>query len=841
VPTSFVYDDSADFLTWSGSRRVRSGVMRLAFKDSSAFIGTNLAGISLHYRWGTLQSHINSPDDGRSAIASPTSGDVAFTDDGIAADSEGGHLLVPSPQSAFKYLYEPDNATPVPVPPASIGVVDSMWMASWVKVDAASFGVIFGGHFVADPEGVAEGQFATCSLGVITRLGRTYFVLSMQRREHGGDGGRLLSQCDVTSLEGRWAHVGVHAFYRKDNTARYIHIRWFINGQFVSEETGSIDSFGSLFRSDGALQLFQSDAIAPSILAARRSVPDWSSFEPWGDTEIVYQYQSEIDEFLLAFCHPIEAEGGGPLVSQSWDLLEEVFVASRHPDPSHDSIESDQFILLSPVINSGAGAGTAIVAAKITFTFPTIATGQFLAFATRASGTTFDPTDPTVPWTEWRIVNVSESGVKIDWHGEGLGDYVQIRLRLLPSADGRALYSPAISRVEVEVDTSNWVAGSLSVPCEFTVIPYMDVPSQILVYTSGHLDVPCELPITAQGTPLNVPCELVVMASLGVPCEITIYSYLGVPCEIVIYDPATTVAGTFDVPCEIAVTSPEWVPGSFDVSCEIVIRARLDVPAEIQVLTFTVPCEISVQRAGQIDVPCEVDVPPETPGGVDPLNADVVEGAWQPQSLIHFSWGSASWATSPVVAYHWRVDRTAASAASGTWAATATTHAAVELNSGAYGGGTWYIHVAAKNALGYFGPTSHYQVRWNRPPGRPGGFMAVNGQDTLAAVPVAPSRGSPVFTWGPSDDPDGGLPEYQVQFSTRPDFAIDPGTGQSSIIFQVTRPINSWTMGQAFGLGLFFWRVRANDGYELSDWSPIGAFRLNKPPNRPRDLVVRQP
>jgi hypothetical protein len=98
--------------------------------------------------------------------------------------------------------------------------------------------------------------------------------------------------------------------------------------------------------------------------------------------------------------------------------------------------------------------------------------------------------------------------------------------------------------------------------------------------------------------------------------------------------------------------------------------------------------------------------------------------------------------------------------------------------------------------------------------------------DTAVLTPSA----AQMVTWLASTDSDGDTPTYTVQVAdndlmTAP-FLEETTTGLTSSAFDTT------------GLGCFYWRVNATDGYESSAWSDTFSFCANNAPGMPDSLAV---
>jgi hypothetical protein len=223
------------------------------------------------------------------------------------------------------------------------------------------------------------------------------------------------------------------------------------------------------------------------------------------------------------------------------------------------------------------------------------------------------------------------------------------------------------------------------------------------------------------------------------------------------------------------------------------------------------------------------------------IHANVEEATWQTESLIQFTWDPAAPGFSPVTEYHTVLDQDPNTIVGDQHQNTIGFFRDFNLEN-ENGSGIYYFHVAAKNAVNKYGPTTHYAVYYNRIPSIPTIPMLVNNIDTLANFPIIGATIDLNFEWGQSyDDDELDAISYHLQIATEPDFGLTP-LNTSSIIHEqhnipsYTHIINSETFVPS---GTYYWRVRAYDGKQYSlGWSPVGHFTVNTPPLPPTNLLV---
>jgi hypothetical protein len=133
-------------------------------------------------------------------------------------------------------------------------------------------------------------------------------------------------------------------------------------------------------------------------------------------------------------------------------------------------------------------------------------------------------------------------------------------------------------------------------------------------------------------------------------------------------------------------------------------------------------------------------------------------------------------------------------------------------------GTDYYITISTRDSAPAgtaWGPSIEMRFHVNSPPGVPALVSPVNGHGSVG-VPAE-------LEWSAAADVEGGPLTYEWQVSTTADFSSLRANGTSN------RTGDSVDLAQST---LFYWRVRASDGYRTSGWSDVWHFTVtsDKPP-----------
>lgn len=151
--------------------------------------------------------------------------------------------------------------------------------------------------------------------------------------------------------------------------------------------------------------------------------------------------------------------------------------------------------------------------------------------------------------------------------------------------------------------------------------------------------------------------------------------------------------------------------------------------------------------------------------------------------------------------------------------------------------GVYYFHVTYFYGNRFlYAPTAHYQIKWNKKPTVPSD-LRVNGEVLVENNRRIPRRKDNVFSWSNSVDFNyKDKITYQIQFCNDLDFnedRIKEFGYQKNNIEETELKINlSFLTGKKY-----YWRVRAFDQIQYSDWSNVEMFILNKIPPTPDDII----
>ena len=737
----------------------------------------------------------------------------------------------------FQFLYEGTEAA-YPVPPAPDGVFDSVVFTCWVNL-IAKLGTrtLMGGYFTPDPgsTSLSVADVAMFQVGV-TGTGdedESTLFMAMQTRDYGTSEAFFYNEAKFTGTALN-RHLLFHQFFTRTSTQKNWHGRVFVDGIFCGEMTARLDA-GYSWYANSSIAAIRTSMLAfqpPSMFAMSRLVPPWS---PDGTPDFKFAWDDFMDEIILAHTHPLLDDSDNPITSTPWGVGDNAFYPTRHPSPMVSDPLGSQFVTYSPVMDGGQGDGSTISHVTITWDTPSPSAGQTVAVSVRASGTSFTADDAGIGWSDWVIIPHSNSGTSVAIGSSTRGSYVQIRLRLYPSDDATCTVSPEISSVTIRAEFVDYTHVTTGLPAQFTLRPYCRLPAQYSAITPKAMGLPARYRATYSQSPVRIDAQYTCFhhISVQIPAQYSQGKFRSwLPAQYTLYVPRYSVG----LPAQYFLSTKRVrLPAQFHSTF------RKGLPARYTATHWRLPAQFRLIKKMTKRLPARYTATPEAPGPVDPVTATIPAATWQTQSVVTFSWMRGSYEVDPIVAYYWKVARDM-EVADQTWSNRTTQAVTVDLSQPGYGGGIWYFCVAARNAGGIFGPTSYYQVRYDHPPGAPGiSFMRVNGADSVGTQPLVPSRSSLTLTWSPASDLDGNPLTYTVQVAYQEDFANDPLTSQTSVAIS-TSGINSGSLvlDTLPKKGVWYWRVRANDGSQDGPWSQIGSFRLNQPPTKPAIISVAQ-
>jgi len=464
--------------------------------------------------------------------------------------------------------------------------------------------------------------------------------------------------------------------------------------------------------------------------------------------------------------------------------------------------------------------------------------GQAVYVAVRAGES---PQDVQMqPWSPWHQIESSGSSVVItdDLHGE----YVQHALRIYPSNDDMCTVCPEIKQIKYTTGRPDSGSDSAYLPAQIDVDGYAPpngcLYSNILVQHAASHDLESTVMVYEGADDEDFRSCIFVYDKHLLPANILAqrsdYLYLPSNANLVAHTDSHEMASSINV-----IRNDIYLPSQINIPSFENFKAQIDV-------TYAgATANILVQRPANEGFRSNIFIVPEYPSMPVPLSVDISPQIWSSNPFRRFSWGSSNYVTSPVVGYVWMVTRSPSSTANSQWFAGLDSHEAlVDLRD--FGSGQLYFHVAAINSNGYYGPTNHIGARYNIPPTPPGqDHMQINSMDMYSAsVPlVAQAPASPhAITWSPSFVAlDQATLRYEIQIATHYGFGIDPNTLSNSIVRTVENHAEtSLILVPNLESGNYVCRIRAWDGRQYSEYSPIGAFAVNHRPHPPEGLSVRQ-
>lgn len=749
----------------------------------------------------------------------------------------GSFLRLPHAAGDVQFLYEATESSP-PVPPAPGGVRDSFVFATWVNLEASTgTRTLAGGHFATDPDTDPENQNSIASFQIaVTGTGETNESLlscSIHIRDFGTSETSFYHEAVFVGSPGEH-HLMLHQFFTRSEDEVWWHGRWFVDGLFLSESKARLD-YGFAWYANIAQPAIRASMLSskpPILLGTMRSIAPWDGIKVWGSEESVERFDNEVDETLLAYCHPLLDEDGDPIIDQDWEENEAVFPAHRHPSPALWGVEAPEFRMYSPVIRADHGVGTAIYKVRVDWNNPSPTSGQSVSIAVRAHDDPFSSDDEELPWSDWIVLDESDNGEEVEVFGGGFGAYVQMRIRLLPSNDTLNSVSPEVERVQWWAKYMDYTAVDIDLDATYYAPPYVDLDGTYVCFQTADIDLDATYTCVLEADPIDLDATYTCYIAVDIDLPAT-YNQFGVNVDL---DATYTLVQLF---AEVDLPATYTCPVSYvDLPATYFSPKSVDLPATYTALEFYLPATYTALRTGFKDLGATYTCPPEKPSGVAPITSTLPEAAWTSSYLVTFNWRRATFVHDPVLAYYWKLSRTSENADQ-TWSN--RTSQTINLNLLSYGGGVWYFNVAARNTGGQFGPTAHYAVWFNNPPTTPGvAFMRVNGLDSLLNRPLVPATGTPILTWSPASDPDPDETiTYRLQVARQADFGLDATTGQTSIQVDVALIANAvYTLAALPKYGVWYWRIRADDGKQIGNWSDIASFKLNTPPNRPTSLVI---
>jgi hypothetical protein len=402
--------------------------------------------------------------------------------------------------------------------------------------------------------------------------------------------------------------------------------------------------------------------------------------------------------------------------------------------------------------------------------------------------------------------------------------------------------------VPLSTPSTSRVPGSMFVAGRAPVDGRVDVPAVSGI--GGGLTVVAAEPLAAelevkQGK--NLPGRAAVIlpdaSGMGASANVEFCGELGSSVEI---PSKSSLFGGLSVDdsqqrllASAVVSSPSWSWMAASVAVAGVMRGRVAVSAE-GLSPLGGSLNSSIPASG--DFPGRLDVPPyrglgastlvpsrqplpgsvspveDAPGAV-PVSGSVPSGEWQTSYSVEFSWDEPDDEFYPVAGYYvsWDMDAGAMVDSGGEKLSSRA------ISFSADGAGKYFFHIRAFNTIGNLGPETVYPVWCNMPPGAVSYPMRVDGH-----ISPDSQRGStPTFSWGAAvDDDQLDVVSYDLQVSREGSFP-DGCLSFQGVASNPVGGVASYSLpgsGRLDGVGLWRWRVRAQDGREAGPWSQTASF-----------------
>jgi len=463
---STIFDDTADWQQFTGQSRIANGVIRLAHRDTASDLGLG-TGIVCNYRFGQTQSLASTVGVSNAAsIETVGTGTVQFLPEGVKPYGDSAVATINSSNFAAvrlggdsdKYTWLNDDAT------QPCGIIYATTISFWTNFDLTGVsygGILFGLDHIwedTDQYDAFETNQSVSMFGWGSDI--TLYVNLMS----GSYGDYWANSAIFDSLE--WAitdtsmhHVAIYTVWFPDTTngnQPIAKVRLFIDGLYCGEQTASVENYGG----SGVQHVLGNwppvgphGSRAPVLFTQSESNYDIGDGTDtpytWGPYQLdAWQpYPGIIDEFAFANADLfLDTSGNRYTTNPPWVIQDQVFQVSRHTDPGVVGFGDAPFVMVGPVTQTINGGGINWVQAVLTdAASPWIDWSTRVQVSTRAAAASFTAGNTTLPWGNWYD---TPSG-QLTFVGTcGDGAYSQVRVRMYPSHDGRAITSPGIASLE---------------------------------------------------------------------------------------------------------------------------------------------------------------------------------------------------------------------------------------------------------------------------------------------------------------------------------------------------------------------------------------------------------
>ena len=222
----------------------------------------------------------------------------------------------------------------------------------------------------------------------------------------------------------------------------------------------------------------------------------------------------------------------------------------------------------------------------------------------------------------------------------------------------------------------------------------------------------------------------------------------------------------------------------------------------------------------------------------EPIITSDVGHDWQDSNIINFSW-TIPRSKVNVVAYEYLVSTAPVTDfSSASFYRTVRQDVSINLKN-YYDDGVYYFYVRSISDNGSVSYASSYVVRYNNIPSTPSLPMFVNDNECVDNTPIISRSEYNVFKWPKSSHLDRDVVRYQLQISSTSSFSdIIVNINDISDITESEFVSKSIKHDYSDSYDVFYWRVRAYDVYQYTEYGYVGKFRCNTRPGTPTNLRV---
>lgn len=219
------------------------------------------------------------------------------------------------------------------------------------------------------------------------------------------------------------------------------------------------------------------------------------------------------------------------------------------------------------------------------------------------------------------------------------------------------------------------------------------------------------------------------------------------------------------------------------------------------------------------------------------VNSDIGHD-WQDSNIINFSWTILPSRVN-VVAFEYTITKTRITDFSSA-SFYRTTRTEVTVNLFNYDDdGMYYFYVRSIAENGSVSSAAEYVVRYNNKPSTPSFPMYVNNSECIDNIPIISRSEYNEFKWPKSTHTDRDIVKYQIQISGNSTFSdIIVDINEITDITESDFASVSIKYNYSDTFKILYWRVRAYDIYQFTEYGYVGRFRCNTKPGIPTNLRV---